>query len=118
MCSSDLAKSPLRGIVCAYERAAVTTALEAHFLKAAEAHHRPPQQYFPIGGSGVQPLPPGAMMSIPLGGGMVKRAGQYVPLLQRKRMLTPEEVNERYRLGRGAKKLERRAAATADDADE
>ena len=38
---------------------------------------------------------------------MVKRAGVYVPLLQRKRMPTPEEVNERYRLGRGAKKLGR-----------
>ena len=36
---------------------------------------------------------------------------------------TPEEVNERYRLGRGAKKLGRKAAAaatepTADDANE
>ncbi|EJF59244.1 tRNA pseudouridine synthase [Dichomitus squalens LYAD-421 SS1] len=114
----DSAKSPLRGMICAYERASVTTALEAHFLKAAEAHHKPPQQYFPVGAPGVEPLPPGAMMSVPLGGGMVKRAGVYVPLLQRKRMLTPDEVNERYRLGRGAKKLERKAASAAGDLDE
>ena len=113
----DSAKSPLRGMICAHERATITAALDAHFLKAAEEHHKPPQQYFPIGAPGVEPLPPGAMMSVPLGGGIVKRAGTYVPLLQRKRMPTPEEVNERYRLGRGAKKLERKAAV-ADDADE
>ncbi|PIL26057.1 hypothetical protein GSI_11811 [Ganoderma sinense ZZ0214-1] len=122
-CSSnkggDSAKSPLRGMICAHDRATITAALDAHFLKAAEAHHTPPQQYFPIGAPGIAPLPPGAMMSVPLGGGMVKRAGTYVPLLQRKRMPTPEEVNARYRLGRGAKKLERKAAvAAADDADE
>ena len=61
------------------------------------------------------------MMNIPLGGGIVKRTGTYVPLLQRKRMPTPEEVNERYRLGRGAKKLGRKAVApqaSPDDADE
>ena len=46
---------------------------------------------------------------------MVKRAGVYVPLLQRKRMPTPEEVNERYRLGRGEKKLGRKAAAAAPE---
>ncbi|KAI0742667.1 tRNA pseudouridine synthase [Daedaleopsis nitida] len=118
----DSTKSPLRGMICAHERATITAALDEHFLKAAGAHHEPPRQYFPIGAPGVDPLPPGAMMSVPLGGGMVKRAGTYVPLLQRKRMPTPEEVNERYRLGRGAKKLERKAAASsavvADDADE
>ncbi|KAI0744773.1 tRNA pseudouridine synthase [Earliella scabrosa] len=120
----DSTKSPLRGMICAHERATITAALDEHFLKAAEAHHKPPTQYFPIGASGVEPLPPGAIMSVPLGGGMVKRAGVYVPLLQRKRMPTPEEVNERYRLGRGAKKLGRKAAAAAieptadDDANE
>ncbi|KAI0772484.1 tRNA pseudouridine synthase [Trametes elegans] len=121
--AGDAAKSPLRGMMCAHERAVLGAALEEHFLKAAEAHHVPPKPYFPVGAEGVEPLSPGAMMSLPLGGGMVKRAATYVPLLERKRMLTPEEVNERYRLGRGAKRLERRAAAAAavpadDDADE
>ncbi|KAI0351660.1 tRNA pseudouridine synthase [Trametes cingulata] len=101
----DTAKSPLRGMMCAHERAVIGAALEEHFLKAAERHHTPPRPYFPIGAPGVDKLPPGAMMSLPLGGGMVKRAATYTPLLERKRMLTPEEVNERYRLGRGAKKL-------------
>ena len=106
----DATKSPLRGMMCAHERAVVSAALDAHFLRAAEAHHAPPQQYFPLGAPGVAPLPPGAIMSVPLGAGAVKRAAVYVPLLERKRSLTPEEVNARYRLGRGAKKLERRAA--------
>ena len=43
-------------------------------------------------------------------------------ILERKRMASPEEINERYRLGRGAKRLGKReavaAAATVDDADE
>ncbi|KAI0668901.1 tRNA pseudouridine synthase [Trametes maxima] len=121
----DTAKSPVRGMLCAHERAVLGAALEEHFLKAAEAHHALPKPYFPIGAPGVDALPPGAMMSLPLGGGMVKRAATYTPILQRKRMLTPEEVNARYRLGRGAKKLEKRAAANVDastndqnDADE
>ncbi|OJT14250.1 tRNA pseudouridine(38/39) synthase [Trametes pubescens] len=117
----ETAKSPLRGMICAHERAILSASLEEHFLKAAEAHHTPPKPYFPIGAPGVEALPEGAMMSLPLGGGKVKRAATYTPLLERKRMLTPEEVNTRYRLGRGAKKLERRAAALAvadDDADE
>ncbi|KAI0752150.1 tRNA pseudouridine synthase [Fomes fomentarius] len=114
----DSTKSPLRGMVCAHERATITAALDEHFLKAAEVHHTPPHQYFPIGAPGVEPLPQGAMMSVPLGGGMVKRAGVYVPLLQRKRMLTAEEVNERYRLGRGAKKLERKTAAAVVSAED
>ncbi|KAI0830109.1 tRNA pseudouridine synthase [Trametes gibbosa] len=121
--AGDSAKSPLRGMACAHERAVLGAALEAHFLKAAQAHHAPPPPYFPVGAPGVGGLPRGAMMSLPLGGGMVKRAAVYTPLLERKRMLTPEQVNERYRLGRGAKKLERRAAVAGeagaeDDGDE
>ncbi|KAH9856341.1 tRNA pseudouridine synthase [Lenzites betulinus] len=121
--AGDSAKSPLRGMMCAHERAVLGAALEAHFLSAAEAHHVQPRPYFPVGAPGVERLPEGAMMSLPLGGGMVKRAAVYTPLLERKRMLTPEEVNERYRLGRGAKKLERRAAIAGnggadDDGDE
>ena len=64
-----------------------------------------------LGAPGVEPLPPAGIMSVPLGAGAVKRTGVYVPLLERKRMATPEEINERWRLGRGAKKLERRTAA-------
>ncbi|KAI0632823.1 tRNA pseudouridine synthase [Trametes polyzona] len=121
--AGEAAKSPLRGMMCAHERAVLGAALEEHFLKAAERFHTPPKPYFPIGAPGVERLPEGAMMSLPLGGGMAKRMATYTPLLERKRMLTPEEVNERYRLGRGAKRLERRAAASAnatadDDADE
>ena len=116
--------SAIEGTIITSALPTITAALDEHFLKAAAAHHKPPTQYFPIGAPGVEPLPPGAIMSVPLGGGMVKRAGVYGTLLQRKRMPTPEEVNERYRLGRGAKKLGRKAAAAAiertvdDDANE
>ncbi|KAI9068845.1 tRNA pseudouridine synthase [Trametes sanguinea] len=120
--AGDYAKSPIRGMLSAHERALIGAALEEHFLKAAEAHHTRPRPYFPLGAPGVDVLPPGAMMSVPLGGGMVKRMATYTPLLERKRMMTPEEVNERYRLGRGAKRLEKRAAAASavadDDGDE
>ncbi|KAI0695287.1 tRNA pseudouridine synthase [Cerioporus squamosus] len=117
--TGESTKSPLPGMICDLERATITAALDEHFLKAAEAHHKPPKQYFPLGAPGVEPLHPGAMMSVPLGGGIVKRLGTYVPLLQRKRMPTPDEVNERYRLGRGAKKLGRKAApAVVDEGDE
>ncbi|KAJ8472933.1 hypothetical protein ONZ51_g8190 [Trametes cubensis] len=114
-------KSPVPGMTCAYERAVIGATLEEHFLKAAEAHYERPKPYFPIGAPGVEPLGPGGMMALPLGGGMTKRAAAYTPLLERKRGLPAEQMNERYRLGRGAKKLERRAAANAgadDDADE
>ncbi|KAI0696411.1 pseudouridine synthase [Cerioporus squamosus] len=72
--TGESTKSPLPGMICDLERATITAALDEHFLKAAEAHHKPPKQYFPLGAP-----------AVPLGGGMVKRLGTY--------------VNERYRLG-------------------
>ena len=41
----DATKSPLRGMMCAYERTIVSAMLDARLLRAAEAYHRPPQQY-------------------------------------------------------------------------
>ncbi|KAI0334139.1 tRNA pseudouridine synthase [Cubamyces sp. BRFM 1775] len=114
-------KTPVPGMRCAYERALIGATLEEHFLKAAEAYYERPRPYFPIGAPGVEPLGPGGMMALPLGGGMAKRAATYTPLLQRKRMLTAEQINERYRLGRGAQKLSRKVTTDAvadDDTDE
>jgi tRNA pseudouridine38/39 synthase len=60
---------------------------------------------------------------IPLGGGMYKRISldKYVPLLQRNRLDTVEVMNERWRLGKGFRRNERRKAAedaADDDGDE
>jgi tRNA pseudouridine38/39 synthase len=106
-----------------YARSQVYTTLNNHFFSAASVHHLPPpkrntnQQI-------VQPdsdVPP--KLLIPLGGGAYKRIGQekYVPLLRRNRLDTVEAANERWRLGKGLRRNERRKAAEAaveDDGNE
>ena len=94
-------------------RSRVYTALNDHFLSAASIHHLPPQpnNYQQI----VQaaPLVPPTKLLIPLGGGTYKRTSpdKYVPLLRRKRLDPVETANERWRLGKGLRRNERRRAA-------
>lgn len=94
-----------------YERSNIQTALDAHFLRAVAVHHCPPPQYFPIGHPDAQPVPRGSVLSIPLGAGTFRRGAKYVPLLERPRADLVEVANERWRLGKGARQLERRALA-------
>ena len=79
------------------ERAQVEATLAEHFLAAAA----------PLHGSAVRGA--GSMLTraangkergpwdLPLGGGMTRREGNYVPLLNRKRLESAEVVNERWR---------------------
>ncbi|KAH9976869.1 pseudouridine synthase [Lactifluus volemus] len=71
------------------ERARVEATLAEHFLTAASQFHPPaPTQRSLMGGG---PL------DVPLGGGRVRREGNYVELLKRKRMESVEEINARWR---------------------
>jgi tRNA pseudouridine38/39 synthase len=84
------------------ERAQVEATLAEHFLSAAASLHGPATR-----GAG-------SMLSrangkerrpadVPLGGGMTRREGNYVPLLNRKRLESVEVVNERWRARRDEK---------------
>ncbi|KAJ6614669.1 pseudouridine synthase, partial [Mycena sp. CBHHK59/15] len=93
-----------------HARSEMYAALNHEFLCAAAAHHAPPPPHFPVTVTGF--VPDGKrLMNVPLGGGMFQRTAKYLPLLERIRGDHFEVVNERWRLGRGAKRDERRKAA-------
>ncbi|OBZ74477.1 putative tRNA pseudouridine synthase C25B8.05 [Grifola frondosa] len=98
-----------------HERSVIHTTLDAHFLKAAARHHSPPPQYFPRNHPGSQPIPRRSVMSIPLGAGAFRRAAIYVPLLERARAPTAESMNERWRVGKGARRAEKKALENGGD---
>ncbi|PPQ76752.1 hypothetical protein CVT26_000143 [Gymnopilus dilepis] len=107
-----------------HTRSRVFSALERHFMKAAEKHHPPPPLLFPLkhGLKDLEALKDRPererYMNIPLGGGTFKRNLKYVPLLERKRLDTVEVMNERWRLGKGMRKEERRRVEQEDDSNE
>ncbi|KAG5636996.1 hypothetical protein H0H81_006140 [Sphagnurus paluster] len=95
-----------------HARSQVYTALNDHFLAAASVFHRRPAE--------AEAQSPSTKLLIPLGGGAYKRTGQdkYVPLLRRNRLDPVEQVNERWRLGKGFRRNERKKAAEdIDDVD-
>jgi tRNA pseudouridine38/39 synthase len=57
-------------------------------------------------------------MQIPLGAGTVVRKWSHTPLLRRKRLDSVEDANERWRTGKGERRMARRAAAAVDDDDD
>jgi tRNA pseudouridine38/39 synthase len=96
-------------------RSRVYTALNDHFLSAASAYHLPPPQpsnHQQIA-QAAAPLVPPTKLLIPLGGGTYKRTSpeKYVPLLRRQRLDPVDIANERWRLGKGFRRNERRKAA-------
>ncbi|CAL1697920.1 unnamed protein product [Somion occarium] len=91
-----------------YTRSLIQTTLDAHFLSVVSQYHTPSPRYLPLGAPGTQPIPSGGTFGYPLGGASYKRGSKYVPVLERPRMASAEEVNERWRLGRGRKQWERR----------
>lgn len=92
-------------------RSQVFSTLDQHFLEAAAKHHHQPVSLFPLK-DGIEESMSRAhskrAMNIPLGGGTFKRSLKYVPLLKRGRLDTVEVMNERWRLGKGMRKEERR----------
>ncbi|KAF9458170.1 pseudouridine synthase [Collybia nuda] len=100
-----------------YSRSQVYTALNNHFLTAASKFHLPPPS------QSVIEIPASATpikLLIPLGGGTYKRTGQekYTPLLLRSRLDSVEVTNERWRLGKGFRRNERRKAAEGASDDD
>ncbi|KIM41961.1 hypothetical protein M413DRAFT_33262, partial [Hebeloma cylindrosporum] len=99
-----------------HSRSRVFSALDRHFLKAVERHHPAAPPILPLkdGPRGLEALKRKPererVMNVPLGGGTFKRHLKYVPLLERKRLDTVEVMNERWRLGKGLRKDEKRRA--------
>ncbi|KAJ7928622.1 pseudouridine synthase [Mycena leptocephala] len=96
-------------------RSEMYATLNREFLHAAAAHHAPPIANLPLTATGF--VPDGKTpMNVPLGGAEFRRTAKYIPLLERNRGDHFEVVNERWRIGKGARRDERRKAV--DDGDE
>ena len=74
------------------ERAQVEATLAEHFLTVASQFHAPAPALLRQPAAGER-----EPWDVPLGGGMVRREGRYVPLLKRKRLESVEVVNARWR---------------------
>jgi tRNA pseudouridine38/39 synthase len=80
--------SQLTGLV---ERTQVEATLAEHFLAAASQFHAPAPRLLRPPAAGER-----GPWNVPLGGGMTRREGTYVPLLKRKRLESVEVVNARW----------------------
>ena len=91
-----------------HTRSLIHSTLDAHFLRAAEIYHKPPPQVFPL--QSLQALDGTTLLNIPVGGGVYRRlaAQYYVPLLKRKRLDAVEVANERWRLGKGSRRQDKK----------
>ena len=92
-----------------HERSTIHSALDAYFLESASKHHPAPMNPFPLpistaGSCGHIPDDSG-VLQIPLGGGAHQRTSRYVPVLSRKRLEDVFVVNERWKAGKGARKM-------------
>ena len=108
------------------QRSLIHCALEGHFLSAAAQYHPQPPQYFPFSQTGLSTStiprlpnnnPP--VIGVPLGGGTYRRGVKYVPLISRKRLDHVTVANERWRNGKGSRRVEmRKTGVVAGDGDE
>ena len=96
-----------------YGRSLIQTTLDSHFLNITSKFHTPSPKYLPIGAPDSVPIPPGGSFGFPLGGATYKRGAKYVPVLEKKRLASAEEVNERWRVGRGRKQWAKRVEKQA-----
>ena len=91
-----------------YERSRIYSALDAYFLESASKHHSATTNPFPLAtnSSGLGGVIPddSRILQIPLGGGAHQRTSKYVPVLSRKRLEDVLVVNERWKMGKGARK--------------
>ncbi|KAJ7685590.1 pseudouridine synthase, partial [Mycena polygramma] len=99
-----------------HARSQIYATLNREFLNAAAVHHAAPVSHLPLSATGFVPDGKTAM-NVPLGGAEFRRIAKYTPLLKRSRGDHFEVVNERWRVGKGARRDERRRAAE-DDGDE
>lgn len=100
-----------------YNRSRIRATLEGHFLRAAANHHPVPYTPLPFPLSDEDsPSSQKFILNIPVGGGMHVRTAKYKPLLTRERGDSVDVVNERWRLGRGKKRLEERLLAQQERA--
>ncbi|KAJ7179581.1 pseudouridine synthase [Mycena filopes] len=97
-------------------RSELFAALNREFLGAAAAHHPPLKSPLPLTATGFV-LDGKTPMNVPLGGAEFRRSVKYTPLLERNRGDHFEVVNERWRVGKGARRDERRKLLE-DDGDE
>jgi tRNA pseudouridine38/39 synthase len=94
-------------------RSHIHAALNEHFLLAMAKYHASPKSIFPLEHPSqlqVRKKPQDAIQ-VPLGGGTSKRVIKYPPVLERKRLDHVDVANERWRLGKGFRKSERRRVA-------
>ncbi|KAF8591759.1 tRNA pseudouridine synthase [Ramaria rubella] len=109
-----------------YTRSRIRTTLDGHFLQLAAQYHPPPFTPFPLPSpADLAPLlqTQKTILNVPVGGGSHIRTAKYKPLLTRERGESAEVVNERWRQGRGKKRLAERIAKQGEalqvgDADE
>ncbi|KZV72283.1 tRNA pseudouridine synthase [Peniophora sp. CONT] len=101
----------------ALERAKIHTALDACFLAAAARFHPPQHDGLPLASpSDVRGI---GFANVLLGGGTNARVRRYVPLLERERRESVEEINRKWREGRGKRRKGRvEDTPTADAGDE
>ncbi|KAJ2912764.1 hypothetical protein MD484_g7649, partial [Candolleomyces efflorescens] len=94
-------------------RSHIHAALNEHFLLSLARYHAPPKSIFPLDEpSQLQARKkPHDAIQVPLGGGTSKRLIKYAPVLERKRLDHVDVANERWRLGKGFRKSERRRNA-------
>ncbi|KAI0789178.1 pseudouridine synthase [Abortiporus biennis] len=128
MSQRDLSGNLYSNLHSIFSRSLIHTTLDYHFLLAATRNglHKPPPNYLPVGAPGTTPLPSSQqggknsnpVLSIPVGGGIYRRGARYIKVLERKRLDDVEVANERWRLGKGKRRLEKLAAQKADDMDE
>ena len=103
-----------------YTRSRVYSVLDQHFMKAIEKHHPPPPLLLPMKNrtqelQAISQKPARErVITVPLGGGTFKRLQKYKPLLERTRLDTVEVMNERWRLGKGKRREDKRKAGAAE----
>ncbi|KAH8101317.1 pseudouridine synthase [Cristinia sonorae] len=118
----DLASNIINTLRDIHDRALLRLTIDSHFLAAAAQYHQPPTQYFPLNREDAPEIPKGTTLSVPLGGGTYRRGARYERVLERTRLASVEDVNERWRTGKGAKRwakvLEKRAATASDSGAE
>lgn len=98
-------------------RSHITAALNEHFQQAVARHHPAPPSIFPLDKPSQlqERRGPQQAFAVPLGGGSAHRVVKWVPVLQRKRLDPVEVANERWRVGKGTRKAERRRIAAEGD---